>query len=92
MADGAVSFYLDHAVTARVSPFNYGVTVCTAFDGLDTEHVSRRAQMFVDPSGVRRLAGQYDVILAKVVFDFMAVGLLTYAPPLGYSGLRRDRI
>ncbi|PBK86333.1 hypothetical protein ARMGADRAFT_1086505 [Armillaria gallica] len=65
VADGAVSFYLDHAVTARVSPFNYGVTVCTAFDGLDTEHVSRRTQMFVDPSGVRRLAGQYDVILAK---------------------------
>ncbi|KAK0448943.1 uncharacterized protein EV420DRAFT_1275606 [Desarmillaria tabescens] len=67
VADGAVSFHLDHAVTARVSPYNYGVTVCTAFDGLDMEHVSRRAQMFVDPSGVRRLAGQYDIILAKDV-------------------------
>ncbi|KAK0184554.1 hypothetical protein F5146DRAFT_1145410 [Armillaria mellea] len=65
VADGAVSFYLDHAVTARVSPYNYGVPVCTAFDGLDTEHIRRRAQMFVDASGVRRLAGQYDVILAK---------------------------
>ncbi len=59
------------------------MTVCTAFDGLDTEHVSRRTQMFVDPSSVRRLAGQYDVILAKVVSAVMAVGLLTYAPRLG---------
>lgn len=67
VADGAVSFHLDHAVTARVSKYNYGVRIYTDFDPLDEEHTRRRTKTFVDCSGARSLGGQYSVILAKDV-------------------------
>ncbi|KAK0212140.1 hypothetical protein DFS33DRAFT_1389252 [Desarmillaria ectypa] len=67
VADGAVSFHLDHAVTARISKCNYGVRTYTGYDRLDEEHVRRRAKIFIDSSGTRSLGGQYSVILAKDV-------------------------
>ncbi|PBK65457.1 hypothetical protein ARMSODRAFT_1006578 [Armillaria solidipes] len=67
VADGAVSFHLDHSVTARVSKCNYGLRMYTNYDYLDEEHVRRSAKTFVDLSGTRALGGQYSVILAKGV-------------------------
>lgn len=67
VADGAVSFHLDHAVTARMSKYNYGVRMYTDYDCLDEEHVLRRSETFVDSSGTLSLGGQYSVILAKDV-------------------------
>lgn len=66
VADGAVSFYLDHYVKARISKFAYGTTCSTDYDPNNPDHLSRRANMYVSVSGTRKLPGLFDVILPKV--------------------------
>ncbi|KAK0222688.1 hypothetical protein EDD85DRAFT_959945 [Armillaria nabsnona] len=65
VADGAVSFFLDHAVSARVSKFNYGTRISTSFDGRRTEHKRRREKSFLGADGVLKLGEQYSIILPK---------------------------
>lgn len=66
VADGAIGFYCDHHVSARVSKFMYGVEFLRTFDPADDEHVSRKHRLFELPSGPKLLPDAFDCILARV--------------------------
>ncbi|ESK91430.1 hypothetical protein Moror_2703 [Moniliophthora roreri MCA 2997] len=65
VAEGAVSFYLDHCVTTRVSRFNYGVRFKVRFNSADPEHQKRAFATYVQPDGQTYISGLFDVILPK---------------------------
>uniref|UniRef100_A0A0W0G793 Uncharacterized protein n=1 Tax=Moniliophthora roreri TaxID=221103 RepID=A0A0W0G793_MONRR len=65
VADGAVSFYLDHCVSARISRFTYGTECCTAFDPSDPQHQRRSQTIFLQASGRRAIPNVFDIILPK---------------------------
>ncbi|KAK0481095.1 hypothetical protein EDD18DRAFT_1203722 [Armillaria luteobubalina] len=65
VSDGALSFYLDHVVAARVSRYDYGISVYTPYDPHDTGHYARRHTTFVDAAGVLSIPGQFTTILPK---------------------------
>ena len=66
VADGAVSFYIDHFVSARVSKFAYGVEVYHKFDASNTEHERRNNTTFMTPEGYLGIDGIFSVILPQV--------------------------
>ncbi|KAF8152735.1 hypothetical protein BJ912DRAFT_1115639 [Pholiota molesta] len=65
VSDGAVSFYLDHFVRARVAKFTYGTVCSVPYDPNDAAHIRRAETKFVSPSGETRIPGAFCVILAK---------------------------
>ncbi|KAF8843777.1 hypothetical protein BDN67DRAFT_1023775 [Paxillus ammoniavirescens] len=67
VADGALGFYCDHHVSARVSKFVYGVEYLREYDPHDPEHVSRKGRLCELPSGPRLLPDAFDCILARGV-------------------------
>ena len=66
MADGAVSFYLDHFVSSRVMKLTYGTEVNVIYNSDDPEHFARRYHKVVRPSGTVRLPNAFSIILQKV--------------------------
>ncbi|KAH7928097.1 hypothetical protein BV22DRAFT_1005636 [Leucogyrophana mollusca] len=67
VADGALGFYCDHHVSARMSKYMYGVEYLREFDPHDPEHVSRKDRLCELPSGPRLLPDAFDCILARSV-------------------------
>ncbi|TFY76405.1 hypothetical protein EWM64_g7606, partial [Hericium alpestre] len=67
VADGAIGFYCDHHVSARMSKFMYGVEYLREFDPEDAEHVARKDRLCELPSGPKLLADAFDCILARSV-------------------------
>lgn len=67
VADGALGFYCDHHVSARVSRFMYGVEYLREYDPNDSEHVTRKDRLCELPSGPRLLPDAFDCILARGV-------------------------
>ncbi|KAI0091316.1 hypothetical protein BDY19DRAFT_984231 [Irpex rosettiformis] len=67
VADGAIGFYCDHHVSARVSKFMYGVEYLRTYDPNDEEHVARKHRLFELPSGPKLLPDAFDCILARGV-------------------------
>lgn len=67
VADGALGFYCDHHVSARMSKFMYGVEYLREFDPNDPEHVARKERLCELPSGPRLLPDAFDCILARVI-------------------------
>lgn len=70
VADGAIGFYCDHHVAARMSKFMYGVEYLREFDPQDPDHVARKDRLCELPSGPRLLADAFDCILARVRTGF----------------------
>jgi hypothetical protein len=68
VADGAVSFLIDHYITARVARNNFGTKSLVLFDENDVEHQLRSGTMFTDDSG-SQVIPHFCVILAKVGFS-----------------------
>ena len=66
VADGAIGFYCDHHVSARMSKFMYGVEYLRNFDPSDPEHAARQHRLFEMPSGPKLLPDAFDCILARV--------------------------
>jgi hypothetical protein len=66
VADGALGFYCDHHVSARMSKFMYGVEYLREYDPSDSEHQSRKDRLCELPSGPRLLPDAFDCILARV--------------------------
>jgi hypothetical protein len=67
VSNGAVSFYLDNAVTSRVSRATYGVEVYYDYDSTDPEHRKRGRLVEVHcATGEPILRGGFSVILPKV--------------------------
>ncbi|KAH9838505.1 uncharacterized protein C8Q71DRAFT_704768 [Rhodofomes roseus] len=67
VADGAIGFYCDHHVSARMSKFMYGVEYLREFDPKDGEHVARKHRLFELPSGPKLLPDAFDCILNRGV-------------------------
>jgi hypothetical protein len=67
VADGAVSFHIDHLVTSRVARATYGVEVYDDYDPQDPEDYARRHTQFIDPAGRPSIPNQFASILMKVI-------------------------
>ncbi|KAI4525193.1 hypothetical protein EV122DRAFT_206731 [Schizophyllum commune] len=67
VADGAIGFYCDHHVSARMARFMYGVEFLREFDPNDREHVKRKGRLCELPSGPKLLPDAFDCILARGV-------------------------
>ena len=66
VADGAVSYYLDRLVKARVARHTYGVPCYVAYNPADPEHLTRSSSVFVDADGEEYLPNVFSSILTKV--------------------------
>jgi hypothetical protein len=68
VADGAIGFYCDHHVSARMSKFMYGVEFLRELNPNDPDHVARKERLCELPSGPKLLPDAFDCILARVRF------------------------
>ena len=66
VADGAIGFFCDHHVSARMSRYMYGVEYLREINNDDEEHRARQGRLLQLPSGPRFLPDAFDCILAKV--------------------------
>lgn len=66
VAEGAVSFYLEHFVSVRVMRFAYGTTCVIEYNPQDSDHVKRRGKAYMRPSGRMVIPNSFKMILAKV--------------------------
>ncbi|KIK43059.1 hypothetical protein CY34DRAFT_804224 [Suillus luteus UH-Slu-Lm8-n1] len=65
VADGAVSFFIDHLVSSRVSRFTYGTECSVPFNPFDMEHRARQKEVFRSASGILALPRAFSSILTK---------------------------
>ncbi|KAK0500384.1 hypothetical protein EDD18DRAFT_1069052 [Armillaria luteobubalina] len=65
VADGAIGFYCDHHVSARIAKFMYGVEYLRAYNADNPDHVGRKDRLTELPSGPKLLADAFDCILAR---------------------------
>ncbi len=66
MSVGAVLFYLDNFVSARVMRTTYGIAINADFDPNDPEHHARRATNLYRASGRVVVPEAFSIILKKV--------------------------
>ena len=66
VAIGAVSYYVDHFVTSRISKFTCGVFANTRYKSSNPEHVRRVNKLFIDPMGIKRLPDKFYTALTRV--------------------------
>ncbi|KAF8161604.1 hypothetical protein B0H34DRAFT_386789 [Crassisporium funariophilum] len=64
VADGAISYYIDHYVQTRVSKLTYGSKGSIDYNSSNAEHRSRAHKTFTSVSGIRRIDSIFWVILA----------------------------
>ena len=67
VADGGVSYFIDHVVTARVSKYACGASCGVLYDPANQEHFKRSSQVFRIAGGPLRLPNFFDIILPKVL-------------------------
>ncbi|TDL25780.1 hypothetical protein BD410DRAFT_813480 [Rickenella mellea] len=65
VADGAVGYYLDRWVTARVAKLSCGTNFCTDFDPKNSEHTKRKSATYRQPSGRLVVPNQFYCFVAK---------------------------
>ncbi|KAF9552654.1 hypothetical protein CPC08DRAFT_265608 [Agrocybe pediades] len=65
VADGAVSFYIDHFVGARVSKVAYGIDIQTRYEATNPEHRRRAHTIYEDEDGEIKIKGLFSIILPK---------------------------
>jgi len=66
VADGAISFYIDHLVSSRVARATYGIDVYTLFNSQNPEHQARQHTLFIDAAGNPSIPNLFSSILLKV--------------------------
>ncbi|KAG1737858.1 uncharacterized protein EDB91DRAFT_471992 [Suillus paluster] len=65
VADGAVSYFIDHLVSSRVARYAYGTECSVPFNPFDMEHRARQKQVFRSASGILALPHAFSSILTK---------------------------
>ncbi|KAF8621250.1 hypothetical protein AX15_007934, partial [Amanita polypyramis BW_CC] len=63
VAEGSVSFRIDHAVTSRISRYTFGIEISPIFDPSNPDHAARAHKCVVKPSGTRWIPGGFSGIL-----------------------------
>lgn len=66
VADGAISFYLDHFVATRVAKYTYGTSCASAYNHFNLEHRKRSHKVTRSISGDKCLPCAFSSILKKV--------------------------
>jgi len=66
VAVGAISFYVDHFVTGRISIFTYGIPCAVVYEPFDPEHVKREHKSYIDIEGDKCIPGAFQTMLSKV--------------------------
>jgi hypothetical protein len=66
VAVGAVSYYLDHFVTGRISKFTYGAACCITYQPSNPEHVRRGHKSYLDAAGEKTLPDFFQTMLLRV--------------------------
>ncbi|KAJ7641928.1 hypothetical protein FB45DRAFT_901378 [Roridomyces roridus] len=67
VADGAVSFCIDHHVSARVARFTYGVVCSQPYNPANFEHAARASKRYKGVTGLWMVPGAFDTLLKKGV-------------------------
>ncbi|CCM04651.1 uncharacterized protein FIBRA_06835 [Fibroporia radiculosa] len=65
VAEGAVAFYLEEWVSARVARVTYGVQCLIPYHENDPEHLARRASVVSRPSGKRMIPDAFRILLSR---------------------------
>ncbi|KAI0668088.1 hypothetical protein C8Q78DRAFT_1048352 [Trametes maxima] len=65
VAEGAVSYHLEHFVSARVMKLTYGIEVSVKYDHTNPEHYARQADKYVRASGRVVLRKGFSTIVGK---------------------------
>ena len=66
VAVGAISFYLDHFVTGRISKFTYGAPCSASYQPFDPEHIRREHKAWLDPVGDKWVPDHFETMLLRV--------------------------
>lgn len=66
MADGAVSFFIDHFVSSRAARFTYGTECNALYNEHDPEHLARSDIAFEGVTGYLEVPHAFESILKKV--------------------------
>src|SRR6266550_1294641 len=72
VAEGAISYKLDHSVTDRIARYTYGAPCCPQYDSDDPEHIARKHTRFTLPSVRLVVPGYFQAILENVYFDLLS--------------------
>lgn len=94
VADGAVAFFLDHRVSARVAKFTYGTRCATQFDRNDPQHKLRASMAVPRPSGRTVLPNAFSAILTKVktCYRMLCIGSITDTHIAGHCCIRDEGV
>jgi len=65
VAVGAISYYVDHFVTGRISKFTYGAATCVVYEASNPEHSRRAHKTYVDPMGDKRVPDHFEAMLSR---------------------------
>ncbi|KAJ6605464.1 hypothetical protein DFH09DRAFT_204052 [Mycena vulgaris] len=65
VADGAVSFYLDRFVSARISKYTYGIEVSNSYQATNAEHRTRSMHVITDAAGDLIVTEGFSAIMHK---------------------------
>jgi hypothetical protein len=66
VAEGAVGFFLDHYVSARVAKYTYGVYSSPRFNPANPQHMLREHLVYTNPSGKKHVSGGFSTHLRRV--------------------------
>jgi hypothetical protein len=93
VAYGAVAYFLDHRVSARVAKFTYGTRCAVEFNRDNPQHMMRASLAIPRPSGRRVLPNAFSVILEKVMnYCHMLCRGHTNIHFAGYGRIRDERV
>ncbi|KAJ7905200.1 hypothetical protein B0H13DRAFT_1716733 [Mycena leptocephala] len=65
VADGAVSFHIDHHVSVRVARFTYGMKCSESFNPMNAEHTARAETQYKGVSGDVLIPNSFSAILKR---------------------------
>ncbi|KAH9940124.1 uncharacterized protein BXZ73DRAFT_43112 [Epithele typhae] len=65
VSSGALCYYLERFVTARVARMTYGIEVACEYDPNDPEHTARRTMTYVDARGIVSLSNGFFSMLKR---------------------------
>jgi len=66
VAVGAISYYMEHFITGRISRFTYGALYDVIYQPHNPEHVKRKDMSYLGPSGNKLVPGCFRTMLARV--------------------------
>ncbi|KAH9940122.1 uncharacterized protein BXZ73DRAFT_99118 [Epithele typhae] len=65
VSSGALCFYLEHSVSARVAKTTYGIQIQYTYNPSDAEHLARSAKTYEDVTGITRLGDGFSSVLQR---------------------------